>query len=596
MECHLKLYGNSPLITAAWTLLETRPARTSATLRWGNAVREAIQNSLDARQDGIDQVGVTFTEVNIPQELIGAGKLRLHLEQCLLRADSEDRSSLRATYQRALDNLVDDPIRCLKIHDTGTTGLRGVNWDALVLQEGAVEKQNSRTSPGGSYGIGKNAVLNVSDLMTVFYSTRYVEGRKGRIQKLQGKATLMTHPDPESPRNSTLQHIGFYRNRDQEPITGVKDVPPIFQLEETGTGIYVIGFNPRSQDWISEMRAAVITNFFHCIHNQKLEVAIKAQPDHEIIINHQTLDIEFETFTPGSPAHHYYRAIRRPNRSLQTVVNAPSPIGPLEVYLLTGIGPRRTAYINQNGMLISDSRDQQANPLAPVGRNLWPDYTTVVIPATKEGATFLGRLENPSHSALSPKQLTELKDQTRARDALRASRVAIRSLIDDTVSKQHGDRPTNITELNHRFPELDHLLDQNLTTQVIPNSEVVATLDSPPDEADPTPSTPKDTEPPAATINQPRIIPTSMNEAVLAFNLSSNPKETVQVVLKPAGEEPMNQKLIVMESAEVLSPPDTDAYTIDGALHLPEPPQERITVRVTTSTDIEHMAIQLEVN
>ena len=40
-------------------------------------------------------------------------------------------------------------------------------------------------------------MLNISDLMTVFYSTRYVEGRKGRVQKLQGKATLMTHPGPK---------------------------------------------------------------------------------------------------------------------------------------------------------------------------------------------------------------------------------------------------------------------------------------------------------------------------------------------------------------------------------------------------------------
>ena len=562
----------------------------------GNAVREVIQNSLDAHQDGLDRVGVTFTAIDIPQNLIGADELRLHLEQCLLRADTEGRSSVSAAYHRALDRLAEDPIRCLKIHDTGTTGLRGANWDALVLQEGAVEKQNNRTFPGGSYGTGKNAVLNISDLMTAFYSTRYIEGRKGRIQKLQGKATLMTHPDPENPLNGPLQHIGFYRNQDKEPITGVRDVPPIFQLEETGTGIYIIGFNPRSMDWIAEIRAAVIANFFHCIHNQQLEVTIQTPPREEIVIDHQTLDIEFQVIAPETPAHHYYRAISRQRRSLRTNVQAPSPIGTLEVYLLTGVGPRRTAYVNQNGMLVSDSRDQRINPLAPIGRNIWPDYAAVVIPATKEGAAFLGRMENPNHSALSPKQLTEAKDQRRASDVLQATRVAIRGLIDDAVSVQQGDGPTNITELNHRFPELDHLLDQSLMTRVVPNSEILATLGDSPDETGVIPSTAKSPEPPTVTISQPRIIPTGTNEAVLAFTLLSSTGNALQVALKPAGEEPMNQKLVFVDNAEALSPPDTRAYAAEGTVYLSEPPQDRIIVRVTTSTAIEHLAVQLEVS
>ena len=101
-----------------------------------NAVREVIQNSLDARQDGLDTVEVAFTEIEVPQEAMGTAGLKPHLEQCLLRADAEGRSSIQASFQQALEKLSVDPIRCLKIHDTGTTGLRKANWDALVLQEG----------------------------------------------------------------------------------------------------------------------------------------------------------------------------------------------------------------------------------------------------------------------------------------------------------------------------------------------------------------------------------------------------------------------------------------------------------------------------
>lgn len=560
-----------------------------------NAVRELIQNSLDAGQDGLDSVTVAFTEMEVPRDLIGAEELRLHLEQCLLRADAEDRTSIKATFQRALDSLQADRIRCLKIHDTGTTGLRNANWDALVLQEGAVEKQSNDSAPGGSYGIGKNALLNVSDIMTVFYSTRYVEGRKGRIQKLQGKATLMTHPDPQMPLSGSVQHVGFYRNADGGPIAGAREIPEVFQLDETGTGIYVSGFNPRCEDWITEARVAVITNFFHAIHNQRLEVVIKGAADEEVLINRQTLDIEFQKHSPEHAAHQYYRAISGQRRSLRATLEGTNPIGPLDIYLLTGNGPRRTAYVNQNGMLVSDSRDQRVNPLAPIGRSLWPDYTAVVIPATKDGAAYLARMENPSHNALSPRQLPEEQNQKLASTGLQAARTAIRSYIDDIVAVQHGTNLTNITELSHRFPELEYLFDQELTARVIPDSEVVATLDEPPGEQITTPRTTHGNQVSALKVSQQRIIPTDAYEAILAFTLSGNSQDKVRVVVKPAGEEPMTQKLIFVKSAEVLSPADVGVETIDGEVHLVEPPEGRITVRVVTSADVERLAIQMEI-
>ena len=83
-------------------------------------------------------------------------------------------------------------IPCLRVQDTGTMGLNDARWKALVLQEGAVSKGGG--APGGSYGIGKNAVLNVSDLQTVFYSTRLIEGRKGLVTKLRGEGNSHRSP------------------------------------------------------------------------------------------------------------------------------------------------------------------------------------------------------------------------------------------------------------------------------------------------------------------------------------------------------------------------------------------------------------------
>ena len=119
-----------------------------------------------------------------------------------------------AVYKRALEAIRQRNIRCLKVQDTGTVALDDARWNALVTQEGAVSKLGA--APGGSYGIGKNAALNVSDLQTVFYSTRYVAGRKGRVERMQGKATLMGHKAPNGSGDD-LQHIGFYSKTDGSP-------------------------------------------------------------------------------------------------------------------------------------------------------------------------------------------------------------------------------------------------------------------------------------------------------------------------------------------------------------------------------------------
>ena len=560
-----------------------------------NVVREVIQNSLDARQPGLGQVGVAFTEVAIHLNEIGGDELRLHIEQCLERATNESRHSIREGYKQALDMLSRVTIRCLKIHDTGTTGLIEANWDALVLKEGAVQKGDVTTSPGGSYGIGKNAVLNISDLMTVFYSTRYIAGRKGRIELLQGKSTLMTHPDPQDPDAEQLQHIGFYRTSTQEPMTGVHEIPPAFRLQETGTGIFIIGFNPHSSDWVAEIKAAVIANFFYCIHHQLLQVKVQPLEGPESVINHQTIDIEFEQLKPNSPAHHYHRAISNQNQARKAIIQTPRPIGPLDVYLITGTGPRRIAYINQKGMLISDSKDQQVNPIAPLGRNAWPEYTAVIMPSTKEGAGFLSLMENPNHNSLSPNQLRHVAQQEKARENLREARLAIRLFMDEAMSLAEAEDSTNITELTHRLPETKPAPNRPLLTRVLPEnpsaSEKDELLQLP--KADETASATYPAET-SMTLKNARIIPLCGNKAVLAFTLSGTPPRKLSVTLRPAGEESARESLIGIEEANAISPSDLITEIQNGTLYLSSPPEDRVTVEVRTASPIEDLAITME--
>lgn len=408
-------------------------------------VREVVQNSLDAKEPGLNTpVQVVFTETHVRADIIGAADLKRHLMACRDRAKEDKRPDVRKHYDRALKTLNAKYIKCLQIVDSGTTGLEGSNWNALVSQEGSVQK--SGDAPGGSYGIGKNAVFNVSDLRTVFYSTRCLE--RGRMDKLQGKSTLMAHPNPKN-KQEQLQHIGFFAMPDVNPILG-KDLPDFFRLNDVGAGVFIMGFNPRSGEWAKEVTSAIIENFFYAVHHKRLLVAINAQRSEEIVVSHETLDPLFEGQDHEKPSYHYYRAIRdeEPKKT-----DAIGRIGPLDVHVVIGSGPRRTAYVNRNGMLITDIRDQKVNPLAPQGRSLWPDFAAVVVPATAEGDQWIRRTENPSHDSMSPAQLIEQMEIRDARRWFREAKDRIREIIDTRAQiEKYGD-PSNLIELASMFPD-----------------------------------------------------------------------------------------------------------------------------------------------
>ena len=430
-------------------------------------VRELIQNSLDAKHEGFAKpVTVKFSETSINRRLVGGAALQRHLQACLDRAKDDRRQDMVEAYNNALAIIRGRNIPCLKVQDTGTTGLNDTRWKALVVQEGAVSKGGG--APGGSYGIGKNAVLNVSDLQTVFYSTRLVEGRKGLVTKLQGKATLTGHPDPNGSGHD-LQHIGFYTLKGGGPIMG-KDVPEYFRLTETGTGVFILGFNPHSADWVDQVTTAVIENFFYAIHHQTLRVEVVPKAGNPVRIDHQTIDYLFERLNPiNRNSAHYYRAIRDlPEEDIE-VAEEFGRLGSLKMYVVFAEGaPRRFAHINRKGMLITDSREQRANPLAPRGRSLWPDFVGVIVPATDAGDLWLRRMENPSHDSLSSGQLRNERDRREAERRLRDVRRKLGEIVDRKADIDRYGEASNIDELAGILPDREEVLgDKTLTTRVM---------------------------------------------------------------------------------------------------------------------------------
>lgn len=603
-------------------------------------VREVLQNSLDAKEKGLDDpVEVNIEEKSVPADLIGGDELKGHLTACLDRAKEAKRPKVQAIYDRALQALSTEQIRCLRIVDSGTMGLEGDKWAALVTQEGSVSKEGD--APGGSNGIGKNAVFNVSDLRTVFYSTRYLDRREGgRVEKLQGKASLMSHPNP-GDKNESLQHIGFFAMPGGQPVL-TQDIPDFFRLDGIGAGVFVMGFNPRSAEWVKVVTAAVIENFFYAIHHRKLVVKVAGTESDGVAVNHETLDGLFASHSAGTPFHHYYKSIRA---GQPVATNAIDKIGPVAMYLSLGSGPRRTAYINHNGMLITDSREQKINPVAPRGRSLWPDFAAVVTPDTVGGDEWVRQTENPSHDAMSPWQLDESKEQREAARVFREVREAIRKIIDDAAQVEKYGDTTNLMELAELFPdEFDPSAPGNavLATRTAPVrpsrpsgriSELQIAYDAMLQNTDETQAggssgdnaqdgegegngkgggggeggssktgddlgkqSREKRERPARPprLHRPRFLPTGPAAATVAFTVAENTAQEVRLALTPAGGEWLGQEShIAITAAKVVSPQDQEARIVDGVVSLTPRPNERVIIEIAAAAELNGLAFRM---
>ena len=90
-----------------------------------------------------------------------------------------------------------------------------------------------------------------------------------------------------------------------------RDIPRFFRLEQTGTGVFVMGFNPHSSDWVDEIATAAIENFFHAVHHRNPTVEVQPADGSPIRIDHRTIDCLFERLKPiNRNAVHCYRTIR----------------------------------------------------------------------------------------------------------------------------------------------------------------------------------------------------------------------------------------------------------------------------------------------
>ena len=578
-------------------------------------VREAIQNSLDARDVGLSgPVEVEFRAISLPKDDFGGEQLKNHLQACYREAQSKKDRRIQDVYRRALNRLKGRQVDCLSIADSGTYGLKGSRWDSLVLSEGTVDKPDA--SAGGSFGIGKNAVFNLSDLRAVMYSTRYVDPT-GVVQKMQGKATLMTHTiDGES-----RQHIGFFAQAGVEPVMS-REIPEVLRSDTTGTQVTILGFNPRTDNWGQEIVQAALENFFYALHHRNLVVRVNDGANEAIELNHETLDGHFQRLVEaGSESYFYYKAIRDMETTETPEI---SKIGSLDTHLLLDDkAPRRICLVNSNGMKITDDREQKTNPIAPRGRPSWPNFVVVVVPG-QEGDAWLRQTENVSHDALSVGHLGEPGEKREATRAFQDARMAIRDVIDEQVETARDADTSNIRELAEVFRDdlsPDAPGNRGLYTRIVERSirRNRAAANEPADDqagdgdqVEPSrirrgkrksanggrtsntsggERTARVRRPPLVGL---RFAPQTRFSAQLAFSMPSTANETVSVVLRPVGSEGVDNTSLTVQSVEVVEPQGVTAKLNKGQIELQGAPGTRVILEVTAAEPIDERAVRVE--
>ena len=421
---------------------------------YAKMVRETLQNSLDHPETGLAQVKVTFQIMDIPAEAINAAQLVPHI---LAAAQEVNEAEEKENFEKAAAMLQRPTVKTLAITDSNTTGLIGANWENLILREGAPEI-GSDIAKGGSFGFGKNAPFNMSVCRTVIYSTRYVSiMAKGRVTQAAGRCQLRSHSDPQT--SERLQHIGFLAVHDEDnknyndPIQG-PEIPQVFQLAETGTGIFITGFdNQAFFDWPNRTRDTTIKNFFAAIQHGNLTVEIKAEdPNNCFKIDQSSIGTLIADLPPKDETRHYYQAIKNEGKS-----TAPSgkltQFGNLHLWITTEPDScRRLAHINRRGMLITESRQPSENPLYPYGGGSWAPWAAVTIATSEDADRYLRKMEPPAHDSIKPALLKSPNDEATARDELRNQQDQIRNRIRDEIDSLHKDQSENIRELADLFP------------------------------------------------------------------------------------------------------------------------------------------------
>ena len=268
--------------------------------------REICQNSLDAKLPDSDKpVLVEFQSFNISTcDIPDLDHLKENLRNTGNSKPVKQDKRAAKFYSQAITTIDEMFCPMLRISDHNTKGLSGsrskddsLPWASLVKNTGF---SNKSENSGGSYGVGKAAAFACSYFHTVFYSTLDIDGNEAS----QGVAKLASYRD----ENDYVTTGTGYCGNENNPLFQQLNIQDGYKREnnDSGTDIYVVGFNTLKTDWQKEIILSVLDSFIYALYKKTLIVKVN-----DIEISHDTLGDVIQNYCTdkNSPILNYYKIL-----------------------------------------------------------------------------------------------------------------------------------------------------------------------------------------------------------------------------------------------------------------------------------------------
>lgn len=246
--------------------------------------REICQNSIDASSGG-EPVKVVFSSFEVSRdEVPGIDDLSKEINSCYnFKKDSEKEGPALYNMKQCVEQNI---IKCLRISDYNTTGVRGVDYYKSGAPFYSLTKGSGVSDKGvnsaGSKGIGKFASFVVSQINTVFYSTYADDNGKGYL----GISKLRSVPLVGEDEDLMTMGIGYFgADKKNSPVKEELHLDPSYTRgDEHGTDVYVLGFVTYN-GWENDIIAEVVKSFMVAMMHGDLILEVNG-----VEVNRETME------------------------------------------------------------------------------------------------------------------------------------------------------------------------------------------------------------------------------------------------------------------------------------------------------------------
>lgn len=428
-------------------------------------VREAVQNSLDAVLNLEKPVKVNIEVGSLDSASYpNFFNLKEHVLSCVAYFNW---NKVAVAHYQNIANILEgnsifgNNLFYIKVSDYNT---KGMWYDSLqsnspfyaFARAGGVSSKEGQGS-GGSFGFGKSAYFQLSNISSVFISTMTEKGQR----VFEGVSWLCTH----NHEGHKVASVGYYDNNGGKPIESEEYIPDIFQRSEYGTDFYILGFDVKNQEQIEETKAEMIKeairSFWYAIYCGKLEIKVLG-----VNITKNTLDRQMNEYFPetvdntrkGSNynPHPYYIAVKDSdsNKKCFRFDSKMSILDDVTVFLYK----------------CKDANDKviyMRKPLMTVfGQKHRTNYGFygVFVCTSQKGDDILRNMENPAHDEWKSSNWRMGANKYHYNPIGKQALDDIQSLINDCVEKVFANNPDTaleITGLNEFLYIPDSLIDDD---------------------------------------------------------------------------------------------------------------------------------------